>query len=361
MNAFIISCFLVLTITFCLLIFSFIKTKKKLLKTNDDLMQIKDILYTAPHGYYFEYQTTNGFCSYCSDKLRLLLNITDKTLSFDNIIQNLNSPEKEDVLKAFYELKMDEKPFDIELNSQTTNMHFLLNGRIIYSHASNQKLFVVWFNNHSFQHQLLQKEKKTTLDLIQKTLLLKEGLDLIPFPIQIEENQTKSGFCNSFYQSHLNELSDFHWNELKTFLPPNNAITLKYGQDKTTEEGLQTLLKEAETTYKLLLKEIPFGVALFNEKAELKFFNSKFSDIWSLDYSFLKKEPSYSEILDKIQEKNMLSQIKDFAQYKKTSLDIFAKLSQSHEEFLYLNNNQIVKQTMIVAPQSGILLLTEKK
>ena len=57
----------------------------------------------------------------------------------------------------------------------------------------------------------------------------------------------------------------------------------------------------------------------------------------------------------------MLPQIKDFSIYKKSAIETFSKLTNSYEEFLYLSGNKIIKQTMLVAPQGGILILTEQK
>ncbi len=335
------------------------KTKKLSDQIKNELTILKDILYTSPTGYYFEYQFQDNTFSYCSDKLCLLLNIKDKKTPFTKLIQNINFDDYQSVLNSFSDLKEHEKSFDIEITDNTTHMHFLLNGRVIYSSGLNKKLFIVWFNNQSSKHQQLVYEQNKSLDLSNKINVLSSALNLIPFPIEITQNDLK--FTNSFFNQNIEDLSNFYWNEHKTNFDTHSILLLKYGQDKTTEEGLQVLLNDAETTYKHLLKELPFGVALFDSTAKLKFFNSKFLNLWSLDVSFLKKEPSFGDILDKIQEKNLLLHIKDFSKYKKEALETFLNLTNTHEEFLYLDKNQIVKQKMLVAPKGGILILTEEK
>ncbi len=359
MNTIWIFIFFIFIILFCWILFLLFKTKKQFKKSQNDLLQLKDILYTAPHGYYFEYQTTDKIFSYCSDKLRLLLNITDKTSPFQNLIKNINSKEYHTVLKLFYDLKEQEKPFDTEITDSTTQMHFSLNGRIIYSTILNQKLFIVWFNNHSFEHQRLLIEQKEAQILSEKINIFSSALNLIPFPIALKKGNFS--FINTFLKKNETETTNFHWNELKASFDEADSLSLRYGQDKTSEEGLQVLLKDTETTYKQLLKELPLGVALFNSTGKLQFFNSIFSNHWMLDHSFLKKMPSFEDILDKIQEKNLLLQIKDFSLYKKTELEIFLNLTHTREEFLYLSGNKIIKQTMLVAPKGGILILTEQK
>lgn len=358
MNIFFFFIFFILTGLILFLSIHLIKIKKTETRIKNDLALIKDILYTAPHGYYFEYQSAEGIISYCSDKLRLLLNSSNQKTTFQELIKNINSSDYQPVLNAFFELREKEKPFDVELSDEITKMHFFLNGRVIYS-KQNKKLFVVWFNNHSFEYQRLLLEQKETKMLSNKINVFLSALNLLPFPIEIKKNNLK--FTNTFFNQNINNLSNYYWNENKINFDPAETLVLKYGQDKTTEDGLQALLNDAQTTYKHLLKELPFGVALFDSKAKLKFFNSKFLNLWSLELSFLKKEPSFSEILDKIQEKNLLLHIKDFAQYKKGSLEIFLNLTNAYEEFLYLNNNKIVKQKMLTAPQGGILILTEEK
>ena len=335
------------------------KTKKQSYQIQNDLTILKDILYTSPNGYYFEYQFQDDIFSYCSDKLCLLLNVKDKKTSFSQLIKSINFNDYQSVLNAFSDLKEYERSFDIEITDDTTHMHFSLNGRVIYSSALNKKLFIVWFNNQSFKHQQLICECNKSLELSDKINIFSSALNLIPFPIEITKNDLK--FTNSFFNQHTEDLSNFYWNEHKTSFDNHSSLLLKYGQDKTTEEGLQVLLNDAESTYKHLLKELPFGVSLFDSAGKLKFFNSKFSNIWSLDISFLKKEPAFADILDKIQEKNLLLHIKDFSKYKKEALETFLNLTNIHEEFLYLDKNQIVKQKMLVAPKGGILILTEEK
>ena len=48
------------------------KTKKLSNQIKNELTILKDILYTSPTGYYFEYQFQDNTFSYCSDKLCLL-------------------------------------------------------------------------------------------------------------------------------------------------------------------------------------------------------------------------------------------------------------------------------------------------
>ena len=96
----------------------------------------------------------------------------------------------------------------------------------------------------------------------------------------------------------------------------------------------------------MLLRELPYAVLLFDSTARLTFFNQKFCELWNMENYFLKKEPSYSEILDKIQEKNLLPQVKDFAQYKKIQMDNFFQLTKTVEEFLYLTDGKIIKRVV---------------
>ena len=93
------------------------KTKKQSYQIQNDLTILKDILYTSPNGYYFEYQFQDDIFSYCSDKLCLLLNVKDKKTSFLQLIKNINFNDYQSVLNAFSDLKEHEKSFDIEIES----------------------------------------------------------------------------------------------------------------------------------------------------------------------------------------------------------------------------------------------------
>ena len=209
------------------------KIKKQSYQIKNELTTLKDILYTSPTGYYFEYQFQDSIFSYCSDKLCILLNIKDKKTPFQYLIKNINFDNYQSVLNAFFDLKEHEKSFDIEITDNTTHMHFSLNGRVIYSSSLNKKLFIVWFNNQSSKHQQLVYEQNKSLELTDKINVLTSALNLIPFPIEITKNDLK--FINSSFNQNIEDLSNFYWNEHKTNFDNHSSLLLKYGQDKTTE------------------------------------------------------------------------------------------------------------------------------
>lgn len=324
--------------------------------------QLEDILDSAPDGYFCETHFKKGIITHCSRRLCLMLNIVDKSTNFEGIISRLQPQTTTELEKAFNELKQNGIPFDLTTASETSLMHFILSGRLLYSGANHYRTYVIWFKDMTQKTALLIEARQAYTHLLQQREILTQTLNTLPFPLYVQDKNGSLCFANKAYKIENEDDADIHWVELPlTLTQSENTYSLKYGQDKTTEEGLNTLLNDAERAHKMLLKELPFGVILFNASAQLTFFNTAFCDLWGIDAHWLKKEPLYAELLDKIQERGLLPQVKDFAQYKKVQLNTFAQLTKTSEEFLYLPNGQIVRRLMIPHTKGGVLILDEKK
>lgn len=356
-------CFYVFVLV-CVILTTFLvaRGRIKLHRVEDEANQLEDLLNSAPDGYYYEAVFKKRQYSYCSRRLCLLLNIVDKKTPFMDLIPLLNQESLAEVEEAFHLLREKEKPFDINVSTQNGAMHFTLSGRILDSQSNKHSAFVVWFKDTTTKTNLLIEERKSYLRLLKQREILTQTLNTLPFALYVEEENGTVCFSNKTHLHQTQEEADVHWVELKLDLKADGQeYLLKYGQDKTTEQGLTALLNDADRAYRLLLKEIPYAVAFFDATAHLKFFNLAFCDIWHLEQYFLKKEPSFEELLDKIQEKGTLPQVKDLAHYKKGQMTNFAQLTKTSEDFLYLNGGKIVRRLMIPASKGGVLILDEQK
>lgn len=338
------------------------RARMRLHREQEQNDQLEDLLDSAPDGYFYEAHLKNGAVAYCSRRLCLMLNIVNKKTGFTELISHLTPESAEELSKAFEQLRKKGIPFDIAGSLDNGLMHFILSGRLLYTGSSKNHAYVIWFKDMSRQTALLIEERQAYTRLLQQREVLTQTLNTLPFPLYVQDKNASVCFANKAYDTASEEEADMHWVEMPlNFGQKEENYLLKYGQDKTTEEGLTTLLSDAERAHKMLLKELPFGVVLFNSSAKLTFFNNAFCQIWGIESHFLKKEPQYAELLDKIQERGLLPQVRDFAQYKKVQLNTFAQLTKTSEEYLYLPNGQIVRRLMIPHARGGILILDEKK
>ncbi len=331
-------------------------------KTEEYANQLEELLDSAPDGYFYETKLRNGSYSYSSRRLCLMLNVVDKKVAFSKLLEQLDEEEAPKIDIAYNKLKESGTPFDINISSKNGLFHFTLTGRVLYTPNSHLKTFVVWFKDTTEKTALLIEERQSYIHILKQREILTQTLNALPFPLCMQDNEGCICFANKIYDQEKEDNADTHWVELPLKLNKSEKnYLLKYGQDKTTEEGLTALLNDAERAHRMLLKELPYGIIEFDATAKLSYFNTRFCDIWGIEQHFLKRNPSFEELLDKVQEKGVLPQVKDFAQYKKLQLSTFAQLTKTTEDFLYLSGGKIIRRLIIPVAKGGILILDENK
>ncbi len=337
------------------------RLRAKIRKSVEIANQMEDILESAPDGYFCMTRVAEKEYVRCSRRLCLLLNIVETNASLYAILGRLDVHDAKLLSESYYNLIQKGMPFELTVATENKRLFLVVIGRVLFMNDSKQNSYVMWFKDMTRKTALLIEERQAYTHLLQQREILTKTLNTLPFPLYVEDKNNTVCFANKTYFELKEDFADMHWVEMSLSLGKNLPYTLKYGQDKTTEEGLATLLADAERAHKTVLKEIPFGVILFDSTAHLTFFNNAFCELWGIDSHWLKKEPLYAAFLDKIQEKGLLPQVKDFAQYKKVQLSAFAQLTKTTEEFLYLPGGQIVRRLMIPHANGGVLILDERK
>lgn len=337
------------------------RLRMKARQSQETAHQLEDILESAPDGYFCMTKIRGKEFVRCSRRLCLLLNIVETNASLQTVLNQLDVQDARLLAESFQNLIQKGVPFELTVATENKKLFLVVMGRVLFMSDQKQNSYVMWFKDMTRKTALLIEERQAYTGLLQQREILTKTLNILPFPLYVEDKEGAVCFANKAYTESKDDFADMHWVELALSLGKNLPYTLKYGQDKTTEEGLSTLLADAERAHKAVLKEIPFGVVLFDSTAHLTFFNNVFCDLWGIDSHWLKKEPLYAAFLDKIQEKGMLPQVKDFAQYKKVQLSTFAQLTRTTEEFLYLPGGKIVRRLMIPHANGGVLILDEPK
>lgn len=354
--------FIYSTLIVSIIVFSYILTKiwKKIFLLQKEISNLDEILNACPNGYYYEVDMHEQCLSYCSKNLCLFINASYKKLTFRDLLSYFDPNDRETLHQGYINLKSNHVAFNKNAKLLNQNMFFSVHGRILHSDDKTTR-FVVWFKDITQEILTLEIEKSATQKLLFNQEILTQSLNILPIPICIKNKNNDPCFSNKFYSKESEENANIHWisNEFK-FDETNELFSISYGQDKSTEEGLNALLNDAEKTTMMLLKELPFGVALYNAFGHLTYFNANFQAIWHLETSFLKKDPLFLEVIDKIQEKGLLPQIKDFSQYKKSQQNNFLHIRTKTEEYLYLSNNEIVKRILIPSIKGSILILDVK-
>lgn len=348
-------------VAFILFIIIIEKYKRRAALHIERANHLEDVLSGAPMGFYLQIEAPKITRSLCSRRLCLMLNLVDTSSDFEIILNTLSAGSKRDLTEKFTRLKEDGTAFELVVQNLLNLMHLKVSGAPLQTPYPEQKAYILWFENISYTTAQFTQSTLKYKQLSDEKEIISGALNRLPFPLMIENEKGDLIFGNKTLAQEPDAAADLHWQELKFETSLNNFYRLKYGQDKTTEQGLKALLEDARIAHLNALKELPCPVCLFDANTRLVFANKHFIELWKLDTAWVRREPFYEEFLNKLQEKGCLPQVKDFSHYKKEQKDLFSRLTKTHEDFLYLPNGRIVRRQMVPDAQGGILFIDEIK
>lgn len=336
------------------------KYKRKAVAWQERSNHLDDVLSSAPEGFFLEIWAHKKSQSLCSRRLCLMLNIVDSGSDFDRLLIPLSEHSSADLKTAFETLKETGISFELVVQNTLNLMHFKVRGSTLETPYTEQKAFILWFENISYTTAQFTETTLKYQRLIDEKDIFYQATNVLPFPVSVEHPGAEPFFKNAVLTDEAEDLADLHWQEV-SYKVAGDTFLLRYGQDKATEDGLNALLSDAERAHRATLKELPCAVCLFDASTRLVFYNKAFMDLWKLEPAWLKKEPFYEDFLNKLQEKGYLPQVKDFAQYKRVQKDLFSRLTKPFEDFIYLQNARIIRRLMIPHARGGILFIDEPK
>lgn len=355
------SFYLLCLTTFILFIIIIEKYKRRAALHIERANHLEDVLSSAPMGFYLQIQAFHKTHTLCSRRLCLMLNLVDTSSSFTTVLNTLSSGSKQDLTEKFNKLQENGTAFEVVVQNSLNLMHLKVTGAVLGNPHPGQTAYILWFENISYTTAQFTHSTLKYKQLSDEKEIILGALNELPFPLMIENEKGDLIFGNMALASDPVDGTDLHWQDIKFETPLNTPYRLKYGQDKTTEQGLKALLEDACLSHLNALKELPCPVCLFDANTRLVFTNKAFAELWKLESSWIKREPFYEEFLNKLQEKGYLPQVKDFAHYKEGQKEIFSKLTKVNEDFLYLPNGRIVRRLMVPHAQGGILFIDEIK
>lgn len=112
--------------------------------------------------------------------------------------------------------------------------------------------------------------------------------------------------------------------------------TIGIAQDMTVLDEMQSELRRFRASTQELLRALNTGIAIFNPKTQLTFYNDAFTALFPLEDVFLDDKPTLGEVMEALREKRRLPEQADFRTYKKQWLDRFTSLIAPHEEMMHL-------------------------
>lgn len=140
---------------------------------------------------------------------------------------------------------------------------------------------------------------------------------------------------------------------------PNRNQTIGMALDITREEELELEQKRYATANKELLEQLGSAIGIFDAQQKLEFYNTAFSQLWSLEEQYLNTGPRLGDIMEKMRENRRLPEQADFRRFKQSWLNMFTGLIGPHEDMLYLPSGNALRMLVIPHPMGGVMMTFE--
>jgi len=135
--------------------------------------------------------------------------------------------------------------------------------------------------------------------------------------------------------------------------------TIGLAQDMTVLDDMQSELRRFRASTQELLRALNTGIAIFNPKTQLTFYNEAFTALFPLEDVFLDDKPTLGEVMEALREKRRLPEQADFKTYKKQWLDRFTSLIAPHEELMHLPDGTGIRMIAVPHPLGGLFMTFE--
>jgi signal transduction histidine kinase len=324
---------------------------------------------------------------------------TSRVQSVEDIIYAL-APSDAAALEGLYQrLKRDGQPFSLRAKTadDQRTLGIQAEQRIGIEH---EKLVMFWFTDltHTVSNVTkVQAEKNNVERKLQEQVT---RLDTVPLPLWVRDPGGSLTWCNAAYAdmveaSTLDTISEQRElmggkvsagkamaqrarNERQTVsekhplvikgerrliqiseMPLGQSHTLGIAQDMTILDEMNSELRRFRASTQELLRALNTGIAIFNPKSQLTFYNDAFVNLFPLDEIFLDDKPSLGEIMEGLREKRRLPEQADFKSYKKQWLDRFTSLIAPHEEMMHLPDGTAIRMLVVPHPLGGLFMTFE--
>jgi signal transduction histidine kinase len=132
-----------------------------------------------------------------------------------------------------------------------------------------------------------------------------------------------------------------------------------HARDMTAIEAIQAELGRQVAAQDELLENLGAAVAVFGPDTRLRFFNSAFARLFSLDDAMLKAEPTMDEIYDVARERRQIEDLPDFPAFKREQVRRLMGVVQPTEDLVHQPSGATIRRVAVPHPFGGVLLIYE--
>ncbi|MFM8821481.1 MAG: PAS-domain containing protein [Phenylobacterium sp.] len=128
-------------------------------------------------------------------------------------------------------------------------------------------------------------------------------------------------------------------------------------EDVTEAEELREALRRNVEAHDETLNHIADAVAIFTASRRLHFHNTAFADLFGLEPAWLAERPSHGEVLDRLRQRRKLPETTDYARWKASELERYARLDSAPDELWSLPDGRTLRVVRQPHPLGGVVLL----
>ncbi len=130
------------------------------------------------------------------------------------------------------------------------------------------------------------------------------------------------------------------------------------GHDRTETEAVRAELNTTIRSQEETLNELTTAVAMFDEKARMRFHNQAFAEMWELDDTFLASKPDMSMFLDRMRADGKLPEQPEWRRWKQDLLAAFQAV-EAQQHWWYLPDGRTMRVVASPHPRGGLTWVFE--
>jgi signal transduction histidine kinase len=353
-----------------------------------------EAIVSALPGGLFLWDCASG-AEYNSKGLAELLELPpDTPLHFSNILDHLAEGAQEDLEKAIVRLRENGAEFTLLVTTAYTGRSFAITG-LRTATGGEEHTDLLWLRETTIEQAEVKRLSRRAGDLAAEAQDLRRVLDVLPMPVWRSDCNFSLAYRNQAFtdvsegkeqdwffgldpdeQNALNERarktgspqSESRYVVIKgrrrlletTLTPfPESGEIIGYVRDFTDLEDVQAELARHIDTHAEVLEKLGTAIVIYGADARLKFFNQAYANLWEMEEEWLRKGPSFGEVIEKLREKRRLPEHVDFPAFKQARLAHFTKLIEPEEELLHLPDGSTIRLVTTPHPLGGLLCTLE--
>ncbi len=318
----------------------------------------------------------------------------------EDILTSLSMSDAAALEGLWQRLHHDGQPFSLRARTADQERVIGIQGEQRFS-DDGERLIIFWFTDmtHTLSTANKAQQEKTNLEQRTQEYLLR--LEALPIPIWVRDNEGILMWCNQAYAGMVEATPEEVIGEQKELMGSKVSMgralaqrsrneremvtekhplviqgerrlmqisempltaegqTLGLAQDMTVLDDMQSELRRFRASTQELLRALNTGIAIFNPKTQLTFYNDALTALFPLEDVFLDDKPSIGEIMEALREKRRLPEQADFRVYKKQWQDRFTSLIAPHEEMMHLPDGTAIRMIVVPHPLGGLFMTFE--